>query len=249
MLSEKIISRNVITLLVALSFSLIFSMTASSAVPALNCSSTCTTSYCFCSTNCTTGYFNLYTTSDCSGIAKKKVGYDNGTFGFVPIAQTTYGKILCADGNVSSCYILNLTQATTTTTTLTTTTSKTTTMTPAPCPYDCCVNLPGYQSKFCSSNWICQNNACVSTKSDCPNECCVSDPNYNDRFCADSSVTCINGKCVSPGPNISYSLIGIIAIIIVVGVVVFYFLRYKFTGHKNEVGDAYEALKKKWSGG
>lgn len=241
-----------ITLSLSFSFYLTFNASFASASASLNCSSSCTTGYCACSSNCTSGYFNLYPTSDCSGITMKKVIMSNNNFTFTSTYNLTYGKILCSDDkNVSPCYVINLTAAIpTTTTTTTTTTSATTTTTPllAACPYDCCVNLPGYQTRFCSGGQTCQNNACVSSKSDCPNDCCVNDPNYNDKFCSDSNAVCTNGKCVTPGPQINYYLIGAIAVVIVIGVVVFYFLRDKIAGKKGSSNQqAYDALKKKWT--
>lgn len=227
---------------------LILTAASVSASGSLACSSSCTTSYCMCMSNCTGGYFNLYSSSDCSGITYKKIIISSSNVNFTTASSPTYGKILCSDDmSVSPCYLINLTTAVTTTTTTSATTTTTTTTTLAACPYDCCVSVPGYQNQYCPTGQLCQNNACVTSKSDCPNDCCVNDPNYNDKFCSDSSATCTNGKCVTPGPQINYYLIGAIAVVIVVGVVGFYFLRDKIVGKKGSSNQqTYDALKKKW---
>jgi len=122
------------------------------------------------------------------------------------------------------------------------------------------VNEAGYRNKFCPSGQSCTNNVCVEQKSDCPEEyeCCVDEAGYKNKFCERSDATCIGNKCVTPGPSISYSLIGILAAVIVAGVVAFYFMRGRLggggggrgggggkAGEKKE--DAYEALKRKWA--
>jgi hypothetical protein len=107
------------------------------------------------------------------------------------------------------------------------------------------VGKTGYKSKFCDSGQTCTNNVCVTAKTDCPNECCAGEANYTDKFCENNEASCVEGKCVTPGPAISYSLIGIIAAIVVIAVLAFFFLRGQFSGKSGS--DAYEELKKKWS--
>jgi len=211
----------------------------------ISCSSICSTTNCACVTNCTEGYFNIYSNSICTGVPVKKIIISNGNITFAP-TETTYIKILCSDGSVSQCFRVNISSSLVTTTTSTTAVSTSTTTTTkvlANCPYECCVGETSYKNKFCPSEQTCTNNVCVVTKSDCPNECCVDDSDYTDKFCENDEASCVEGKCVSPGPSISYSLIGIIAAIIVIVVLAFFFLRGQFGGKRI---DSYEELKKKW---
>ena len=211
----------------------------------------CTTSFCSCSSNCYSGYFNIYSSGNCSGIATSKIIIANSSMSFIPTSSVLYGKILCGGGNVSQCYILNLTSSATSTTTTTAITTSTTTTTSSllPCPNECCVNLPGYQTVTCGDNQFCaSDNTCQPLKTDCPNQCCVNDDNYNTKLCTDSNANCVNGQCVVPGPNISYNIVIGIAAVIIVVVLAFYFLRDKLAGKKGASNsDAFEALKKKWS--
>lgn len=166
---------------------------------------------------------------------------DYGNVSFAP-SGTVYAEVLCSDDNsVSQCYTVTPTTLGTTTTTTSSAAQATTTTTLTTCPYECCVSKTGYKNKFCDSGQTCTNNVCVTSKSDCPNECCAGEENYNDKFC-DGDANCVEGKCIQPGPAISYSLIGIIAAIVVIAVLAFFFLRDQFSGKT----DAYEELKKKW---
>lgn len=106
-----------------------------------------------------------------------------------------------------------------------------------------------YFEAFCDSGEIsnCTNVNLVSTTSpqslaNCPYECCVNEAGYKNNFCG-SDEKCTNNVCVA-SKSISYSLIGIIAAIVAIGVVVFYFLHGKLSG-KNTTS-AYETLKQKW---
>ncbi|HDJ96641.1 MAG TPA: hypothetical protein ENG45_01035 [Candidatus Aenigmarchaeota archaeon] len=53
----------------------------------------------------------------------------------------------------------------TSTTSITTSTSTTTTTIPEEakeeCPYECCVDEPGYEDKYCKSGYVCVDNKCV----------------------------------------------------------------------------------------
>jgi len=213
--------------------------TLTCATSSLACSP-CSTSLCKCATNCSSGYFSVYPTSSCSGLPAKKIIIDYNNVSFAPTG-TAYVKILCSDDNsVSQCYTVTpTTQQTTTTTTAAQATTTTTTL--ATCPYECCVSKTGYKNKFCDSGQTCTNNVCVTSNSDCPNECCAGEANYTDKFC-NGDASCVEGKCIQPGPIISYSLIGIIAAIVVIAVLAFFFLRGQFSTKT----DSYEELKKKW---
>jgi len=252
MLKEKNILIVLAFFAFAFSLATVFSAANVYADYTINCGSNCTTNYCSCSSTCTSGYFNIYSSSNCSGIASNKIIISNSSFNFVPPSTLMYGKILCTGGNISACYLINLTFATPTTTTTTivpTTTTTTTTPALLPCPNQCCSNLPGYQTVTCPNGQTCAADmTCKPIKTDCLSECCVNDQNYNDKLCSSSDATCISGKCVTPGPQISYSLVLIIAIIVIVAVVAFYFIRDKVAGKKGASNkDAYETLKGKWS--
>ncbi|HLC39652.1 MAG TPA: hypothetical protein VJJ76_02105, partial [archaeon] len=107
-------------------------------------------------------------------------------------------------------------------------------------------------NKFCPAGQSCTNNVCIDLKSDCPDEydCCVDEADYKDKFCETTDATCTDEhKCAGAGATINYSLIGILAAAIVVGVVLFYFLSGRTSGVTGmKLLDAYEALKRKWRG-
>jgi cell division protein FtsL len=124
------------TLIIAIAFlfSLTFFCITVNALVSVSCS-VCYVNNCNCSiANCTTGATKIYNTTDCSGIAKYQYGFSNASL-FWNVSQTGkyYFKILCSDGNVSSCNNVTV-NATTTSTTSTTGTTTPTTQGPGPGP-------------------------------------------------------------------------------------------------------------------
>jgi hypothetical protein len=90
----------------------------------------------------------------------------------------------------------------------------------------------------------------VLQKTDCPYDCCIAETNYVDRYCPEG-YDCISNQCISTvttetqenqGYQINYSIIGIVAIVIIAAVFLFYF----FTGKKKPEEDRWSALYKKY---
>lgn len=192
--------------------SFIFSI---SEVFALDCTY-CAVGTCYCNvTECPSGTMDIYTTQ-CSGFPVKEFIFANSNFTWMGSQSLNYYfKVLCDNGNTANCTNVNLTSFSIPTTTTTTTTSATTT-------------------------------SSVPLQTNCPYDCCIGDPSYYNRYCAEGE-QCINNQCIATtttaapsGPAINYSLIGIVAIVIIVAVFVFFFIKNR------KPSDRWETLYKKY---
>jgi hypothetical protein len=173
---------------------------------ALDCS-LCQVGNCFCNvTECSSGSLSVYLTQ-CTGIPIKDFTFTNGSFVWTDSeAKNYYLQVFCDSGTISNCKNVDLTSITTSTTTdtstSTTTTSTTTTTTfqklACPSEYGCCNGETNYYNKHCNEGYECIDNQCVITTTSTTTE---------------------------PTPQINYSLIGGIAILIVVAVFAYYFLK------------------------
>lgn len=184
---------------------------------AMDCSN-CSPGACICNIpECSSGTLSVYSTQ-CSGIPTSEFIFSNNTFVWTSsLAQNYYFKAYCDNGTASNCTKVNLTTYVTATTT--TASASTTTTTPASlseCPNDCCIDETGYYNKYCDVGYDCVNGQCVT-----------------------QSTTTTPG---AGGFQISYSLIGIVAIIIVFAVFVYYF----FMGRKTRPEDRWSDLYKKY---
>jgi len=185
---------------------------------ALDCSN-CVTGACSCSiSECNTGSLDIYT-SPCTGIPVKEFVFDNGIFSWAKAdASNYYFQAFCDSGVRSNCTYVNLASSVSKETNVTTTsTSTTTTITKTACPNECCVGDPNYYTKFCPTGYYCENNQCVQqfAPSETPTET-VTTFNEGGGISNESS-----------GFQLNYSIIGIVAIVIIAGVLIFYFLRKK----------------------
>jgi len=186
---------------------------------ALNCS-LCTVGACYCNvTECSTGSLDVFSTQ-CTGIPQKEIVFTNSSFVWTGAqASDYYFQVFCGDGTTkSTCTHVNLTSIVTTTTT---TSSTTTTYQKSACPYDCCIADPLYISKYCDEGYECYGNQCIEITT-----------TY-----AQTTETTENNN--SP---INYSLIGIVAVLVMVAVFAFYFFRMR----KTQPHDKWEDLYKKY---
>jgi len=169
-------------------------------VLALDCSN-CEVGACYCHvTECPSGTMSVYLTQ-CTGIPSKEIIFANSSFVWIGAqAKNYYFEAFCDLGIKSNCTNVNLTSSIVTTTT---TTSSTTTTIFVPqksiCPFDCCVGDPDYYSKYCDEGYECMNNQCISTATTQSEE----------------------------NPQINYSLIGTIVVVIIVAVFVLYFWKMR----------------------
>lgn len=89
----------------------------------------------------------------------------------------------------------------------------------------------------------------IPQETTCPYDCCVGETNYIDKYCPEG-YDCVNNQCIgssttetttsSQGFQINYSIVGILAIVIIAAIFVFYF----FKGRKPE--DSWSTLYKKY---
>lgn len=179
---------------------------------ALSCN-VCSPQSCYCNiTECVNGSLDVYATV-CTGIPMKEFVFTNGSFTWTSaLAQNYYLQAYCDSGIMSNCTNVNLTSYAVTTTTTTTTT----TISKSTCPYDCCIAEINYFNKYCQEGYDCISNQCISSST--------------------SETTSGNG-----GYQINYSIVGIVAIIIIAAVFLFYFLQ----GRKPKE-DRWAALYKKY---
>ena len=83
--------------------------------------SNCVPNDCQCVSNCSNGTLYVYSASTCSGIFTYSYVFTNGVINWQPSAGTYSLKVLCDDGNQSSCSILLVIEPPITTTTTMTT--------------------------------------------------------------------------------------------------------------------------------
>ncbi len=181
---------------------------------ALDCTK-CYPGACSCTVSeCANGTLDVYTAA-CTGTPVKEFVFTNGSFIWTSARTMNYYlQVYCDSGIISSCINLNLTSYLITATTTTTTTT-TTTFQKTGCPYDCCVGEFSYLDKYCPEGSVCTNNQCIGSST-------TSETVSNQGF------------------QINYSIVGILAIVIIAAVFVFYF----FKGRKPE--DKWSTLYKKY---
>lgn len=210
-------------------------------VSAFDCS-TCAPGNCYCSiSECPTGSLDVYSTQ-CSGIPVKEFTFANNTFNWTQAnANNYYFQVFCDSGAISNCTNADLTSfsniTTTTTTSATSNSSTTTTVTRVTCPsiYDCCVGDPNYINKYCSPGYVCNNYQCVSQF---PTTTLIT---------SQTPTTIAEGGSeggTGGGNQINYSLIGIVAVVIIAGVFIFFVLKGRT--HKNNQEDKWGELYKKY---
>jgi hypothetical protein len=143
----------------------------------------------------------------CLGIPAKEFVFTNSSFVWTSAqAKNYYFQAFCDNGKISDCTNVNLTSSVVPTSTSTTisTTSTTTYQKPA-CPYECCVG----NSQYLNRNCLTEDEECVD------NQCVFI-----------STTTTTTEETVTPNPpEIPYSLIGGIVILIIVLVFAYYFLK------------------------
>lgn len=150
--------------------------------------------------------------TNCTGIPKKEFIFSNSTFVWTSALAQNYYFKAYCDNGNSS----SCTKVNLTTS-VTTTTTTTTTTTPSlsSCLYDCCIDQPGFYNKYCNPGYDCVNSQCVAQTS-------TATP--------------------SQGFQINYSLVGIVVIIVVFAVFIYYFLK----GRAKKPEDKWSKLYKKY---
>ena len=186
---------------------------------ALDCTN-CYPGTCICNiTECSSGTLDVYTTL-CAGIPIKEFIFANNSFNWTSSqAKNYYLQAYCDSGIKSTCVNVNLTSFAIITTTTTTTTTTTLTPQKTDCPYDCCVGEENYFNRYCPAGYDCINNQCISSA---------------------TSETATQGN---QGYQINYSIVGIVAIVIIAAVFLYYF----FTGKKKPAEDKWAKLYKKYA--
>jgi hypothetical protein len=177
---------------------------------ALDCSQ-CAVGACVCNvTECVAGTLDVYATA-CTGIPTEEFIFSNSSFIWSKSQATNYYfQVYCDSGIMSSCTKVNLTFAA-----ITTATTTTTAIQISACPRDCCVGELNYYDRYCGEGYDCIDNQCVS-----------------------STITTTSEA--PSGPQISYSIVGVVVILIAFVIFLFYFLR----GRKPE--DKWASLYKKY---
>jgi hypothetical protein len=200
----------------------------------------CNTGTCSCSISCSSGYINFYSVSNCNFLPYKENIFSNEIFSF-PISNTIYLKVLCDNGNTSSCTTINYSAPPTSVT------QSGGNYVPPSCQVEnrvCTTITP------CCLGLTCQNNICIRTTTttitttiaitttttalakSCPYECCFNENNYLNKYC-DSGKICINHSCQSStttqGIQINYLFVVGAFVAIIILIILIYFLFVHFT--------------------